>query len=933
VSILDANMKTRPKLNAMFESMTRATDGQSTYPFVRLLLPLEDEKARGNYRIKESSLIDLVVGTNKNLGAMGIQADSKEALRIREYNNGKLNSATSGNLSDVIEDVLILRNLHEKYSGTSIGQVNEYLDSLVNSTSNQKQQIMSTLFRTLGYIEIKFIIRIILKDLKGVNKKNVLMRLHKMAIDQFDTHTDLRRLCAEVKDPETAFTPRVRFGDKFNPMLSYRSKDLHKSIDLFQDNSFVIEDKLDGERMVVHFDSSCPESTKLFSRNGLDFNEKYNYLKWLLDPLKNAIIPGVSKIILDGECLGFSLTEDKLTKFGVNRTIANMRSRKDNSGYLVSEESSWLCLMVFDIVYLEADSIPVKGSLTHLPFHQRRKILEHVFCNIENRVEVVGIQMIDGHLSKQVKWDRIFERLQEVIDNNKEGLIVKNVDSKYVLNCRQGDHWVKMKPEQSDALTETMDLIILGGYFGNGKTKSSSRINHYLVAVAENVNDAGYPSIFYPLNTVGSMKKEEYERLDELLGPHKIERNGNTTVPAHFFKQKLPSDKLPDFYYPPEKSVLLEVTGAELNESIHWASQLSIRFPLVKQIRSDKSWDQCSTLEDAQKLSKAGLRTKDVKSRKRVVKKKTAMTNKYHISSYLLNSPSDIKIDSCSDTFKPLADDNWSIYCIPFSDSNSQNQYTKTSADLMALLKKHGAKIAVISHSGSKLIVLGNPNALQRANSREFDQFRNQDTKNVVSIEWALECIELGRIKSFQYSQFLWVAGGYLNLHADNPLVKNMYDEYRSHYFQSSSLMNLRQSLDLVPENKRHHVESNSLEFLDLQPSYYYLEGVTLYFDQFESISSPEKIIPDFNHSPLKSTMLLASMYGAKVVEKFDLEEVTYIVVDSKSRIPNLKAEIALLRRLKSVFITSKFVSYEWVLKIIESKSPCPLATDNELLQ
>ena len=98
--------------------------------------------------------------------------------------------------------------------------------------------------------------------------------------------------------------------------------------------------------------------------------------------------------------------------------------------------------------------------------------------------------------------------LNDAIDRQEEGLILKNPDSIYKPAAKIGGGWYKIKPEvnfllemqffiffiylskspfvlnlqYTVGLTDELDLIIMGGYFGEGRHKAN--ISHFLVGVA-----------------------------------------------------------------------------------------------------------------------------------------------------------------------------------------------------------------------------------------------------------------------------------------------------------------------------------------------------------------------------------------------------------------------------------------------------------------
>ena len=59
----------------------------------------------------------------------------------------------------------------------------------------------------------------------------------------------------------------------------------------------------------------------------------------------------------------------------------------------------------------------------------------------------------------------INNEFNNAINRNEEGILVKQLDSLYYPNMR-GPKWIKMKGDYFEGLTDTLDLIILGAYYG-----------------------------------------------------------------------------------------------------------------------------------------------------------------------------------------------------------------------------------------------------------------------------------------------------------------------------------------------------------------------------------------------------------------------------------------------------------------------------------
>ena len=64
----------------------------------------------------------------------------------------------------------------------------------------------------------------------------------------------------------------------------------------------------------------------------------------------------------------------------------------------------------------------------------------------------------------------VFRIFDDSVRNDEEGIIIKLADSKYQPNNRSPD-WIKLKSDYIEGLSDTFDVIILGGYFGEGKAR------------------------------------------------------------------------------------------------------------------------------------------------------------------------------------------------------------------------------------------------------------------------------------------------------------------------------------------------------------------------------------------------------------------------------------------------------------------------------
>ena len=80
------------------------------------------------------------------------------------------------------------------------------------------------------------------------------------------------------------------------------------------------------------------------------------------------------------------------------------------------------------------------------------------------------------------------------MDTQDEGIIIKDLQSMYYPSNRSTQHWIKLKAEYVDSLGDTLDLIVIGGYFGESSrtianTSSwASHLTSFLVGVLNKID-------------------------------------------------------------------------------------------------------------------------------------------------------------------------------------------------------------------------------------------------------------------------------------------------------------------------------------------------------------------------------------------------------------------------------------------------------------
>src|SRR2546422_283887 len=187
----------------------------------------------------------------------------------------------------------------------------------------------------------------------------------------------------------------------------------------------------------------------------------------------------------------------------------------------------------------------------------------------------------------------------EALQAGCEGLMAKALDSTYDAGAR-GYQWIKFKREYSAALSDTIDLVIVGAFAGRGKRAGS--YGALLMAAYDDQED-----LFRTTCKLGTgFDDETLFALPEKLKAVKRDRK-----PA-----RVDSKLEPDVWFEP--TTVLEVRGAELTVSpVHTAAWgairpgagLAVRFPrFTGRWRDDKGPEDATTTKELLEMYRQQLK-------------------------------------------------------------------------------------------------------------------------------------------------------------------------------------------------------------------------------------------------------------------------------------------------------------------------------------
>lgn len=238
---------------------------------------------------------------------------------------------------------------------------------------------------------------------------------------------------------------------------------------------------------------------------------------------------------------------------------------------------------------------PVDGSVRLGPVGSvvRGKLFINVPATLENHPEnPENPHCVVGHSLSDIE-DKLWER----IDSQEEGLIIKDLSSKWAPGGRD-KAWLKIKPEY--LATEDLDCVIIGGYYGTGMRRGG-KISEYLLGIVKSPSLPGTsPSKVISFSKVGTgMSEELLKTLREKLNDHMVPAGKGHPVPNCYEVTGATAETPHVWIEHPSKSIVLTVKAdIRLVPTKTFVSEYSLRFPRVTGVRWDKPWHEVMTDEE-----------------------------------------------------------------------------------------------------------------------------------------------------------------------------------------------------------------------------------------------------------------------------------------------------------------------------------------------
>lgn len=472
----------------------------------------------------------------------------------------------------------------------SIAEVNKSLHKMLSfsglGSQEAKEDFVEQLLRSLDPLSAKYIVRIILGKLRmGFSDMTLLDAFSWMVCgdksmrDQlenaYNISADIGVLVKTLKIDGIKAVEKITItpGIPIRPAAAERMPDAESIFDKL--GACVAQPKLDGFRLQVHLDKSeTYAKVHFFSRNLLDMSAMF-------PDLKEAILAlDVVDIVIEGEAIAYDVESGSFLPF--QETVK--RKRKHDIEKVMQDFP--LKLYFFDILYLNGRSLLDET-------HAKRRAL---MIGILNDKSIERQQILLPVQEEKIKSSHDLKTyFEQNVSTGLEGVVVKRSDAPYQAGKRNFN-WIKLKRDESGALDDSIDCVILGYYHGHGK-RANFGIGALLVGVYNDAKDC-----FQTVAKLGTgMTDGEWKMQKNECDEIKVENK-----PSHVECAK---ELYPDVWVHPR--IVCMVRADEITMSpLHTAGKtektlgFALRFPRFMGYRSDKSAGDATTVKELEKLYK-----------------------------------------------------------------------------------------------------------------------------------------------------------------------------------------------------------------------------------------------------------------------------------------------------------------------------------------
>jgi len=427
-------------------------------------------------------------------------------------------------------------------------QFKKIANTIGYGSGKDKKDLLKGLFLNSSPLEAKYLTKIISGEMRiGLTEGLVEIAVSKAFNEELGHVREAMLVSGDISQVAILAKRRLLYSALIKPLkpVSYMLADVmftaEEIINYYQ-KPLICQYKYDGIRAQMH---KSEQEVRLFSRKLADitsgFPELVNaarYTRLSLSSLSNIdfIFDGEVMALQHGRPLHFQELQKRLRKKNVTEQI-------------IAEVP--VVYVVYDVVYLNGEQI------INMPLKQRKEILS----NISFREPIVNAYQYT--VSSEQSIIAMFEKSRDI---GYEGLVLKDPDSRYYPGKR-GRYWIKLKKE-----LDTIDTVIVIAEYGHGKR--AGVLSDYTFAVRDENNNNNQ------LKTIGKaysgLTDDEINKITKKLKSIMIKDDGYRMIVR------------------PE--IILEIAFDSIQKSDRHDSGFALRFPRIRNIRTDKTVMDIDTL-------------------------------------------------------------------------------------------------------------------------------------------------------------------------------------------------------------------------------------------------------------------------------------------------------------------------------------------------
>ena len=412
-------------------------------------------------------------------------------------------------------------------------------------STNRKISVLLEMLSQASASEAKYLTRTITEELRigvgdGIVRDAIAeaFNIEKSVVERAQMLTnDFSVVAKTAKEHGSAGLEKLNLnpGKPVKPMLAQLAPPLDEIIP--EMGCAVCDTKYDGIRLQVHRKN---DEITIFTRR----LENITHALPEIVELFNEHLPHEDYIV-EGEVIA--------TRNGKPLPFQNVLHRVRRK-HKVEEamENVPLKVYLFDVMYY-------KQPLIDEPLKNRRNVLESIVDTSVDEMNLSTMKMANSDNISEIQ-----ELFEWSINEGHEGIMIKDCSSPYIPGLR-GKKMLKYKAEP-----ETLDMVVIGGTYGIGKR--GDFVGSYLVALRDENDD--FKSVAYAAT---GLDDATLEYLTAKMKELEISTKGREIKV--------------------EPKIVLEIAFSEIVESPEYETGYSLRFPVVKNIRKDKSPMDADTVE------------------------------------------------------------------------------------------------------------------------------------------------------------------------------------------------------------------------------------------------------------------------------------------------------------------------------------------------